>query len=226
MALTPVDICNQALALVGQKETIASLSENATPAIVCSVLYEDTRDEALADAPWPFARRRALLGLLTETRTGWKNAYQLPGDCVAPLYVHNGVRPGAPFSGYTSVPAGQLPAGFAELPPLIGGAATPIPFSIEASVDGNSQVLLTDQDSAELVYTARITSVVAFPTLFRKALTQLLASKLGPGLAGKAAVGDYWARQYEGTKLKALAAAFRSEREDPEADAAHIAARG
>lgn len=92
-----VDICNQALAMVGAG-FIRSLDNSTKRARACSVLYPMLRDYLLTRLDWPFARKLGLLmplaeeqpkriGLNVQIKTyvpdGWY-AYQLPGDCAAP----------------------------------------------------------------------------------------------------------------------------------------------
>jgi hypothetical protein len=227
VAASEVDIINEALLLAGQKETIASRSEQSVPANIANALYDGTRDEVLASAPWPFARKHAILALLPETRTGWKNVYQLPNDCISSKYISDGSRPGLATYGLGGLPPGTFPAGFAAFPwPPIGAPLDPVSYSIESSDDGSTQVLLTDQDLAELIYTSRITNTGAYPPLFLRALKQSLASKFSFALPIKAQLGDMWEKKYRATVLEAIAEAFRAEREDPEQDARHIAVRG
>lgn len=224
MAKTEVDIINEALLLVGQKETIASRDEGSTSALIADLLYDDTRDEALAAAPWPFARRRATLALLSETRTGWQNVYALPTDCISTRYISDGTRPGASTYGVAGAP-GTFPARFGDCSP-IGSSRDGIPYSIESSSDESKQVLLTDQDKAELIYTARMTVASSYPILFCRALKASLASKFAGALPVKAGLADYWEKKYKAALLEAIAEAFRSEKEDPQPDARHIAVRG
>jgi hypothetical protein len=57
---SPVSVCNKALALLGAN-TILSLNDNQTEAIVCKAAYEAVRDKVLEDRAWTFATGRQIL---------------------------------------------------------------------------------------------------------------------------------------------------------------------
>lgn len=57
---SPVAICNKALALVGAN-TILSLDDDQTEAIVCKAAYNAVRDKVLEDRAWTFATGRIIL---------------------------------------------------------------------------------------------------------------------------------------------------------------------
>jgi hypothetical protein len=223
VATSEVDIINEALLLAGQKETIESRGDDTAPAEIADKLYDRARDKVLAAAPWPFARKRATLALTVETRTEWKNVYALPSDYISARRISNGARPGQ--RAFASSSNGTFPAGWADWPRQ-GLVVDEIPFAIESAADGNSQVLLTDQDAAELVYTARISTTMAYPPLFEEALILFLAWRFCFALPVKASLALELRKAYDAQVLKGLAEAFRSEREDGEADARYISVRG
>ena len=55
--MAEVDICNEALSVMGSRSTIASLTENSAEAIQCNLRYETVRDQLLRLAPWAFAKK-------------------------------------------------------------------------------------------------------------------------------------------------------------------------
>ena len=221
-AIAESDICNQALGLIGQKEQIASLSEPSTASRMCKVFYAPARDAVLERFPWPFASKHTFLALLPASRTGWANMYALPADCIAARFVSNGQRPGATLP-FTAVVA--LDVTLWNNPPQVA-VGPPIPFTVEASDDGNGQVLLTDQPGAELIYTTRITTPGAFPALFVRALRYLLAADLAACIPGKGPLEDMLRKRFEVEIATAGAASFRQTKEDPAPDAPYITIRG
>lgn len=84
MAQSVVEICNIALALVGEKQiTNATLSDDTEAERLCSLLYPNVRDKILRAHPWNFAEKRTQLAALTETPDFEFNYYyQLPSDCL------------------------------------------------------------------------------------------------------------------------------------------------
>ena len=82
MASTNVDICNLALANLGDG-FVSAMTDNTKAAKICQQIYGHCRKTLLQRAPWAFAL--ALSGPLTETDTpafGFGHAYILPGDCL------------------------------------------------------------------------------------------------------------------------------------------------
>lgn len=85
MATAEVDICNLALAHIGQAE-ITSLDENNKPARICKRFYPAARDDVLREHPWNFALKRVALPADVETPVfGFALQYTLPSDCLKPI---------------------------------------------------------------------------------------------------------------------------------------------
>jgi hypothetical protein len=82
MASSAVEICNEALALVGA-ESIASLSDNVTTARLLNSLYVGTKEELLVSHPWKFATKRLSLAVDTDA-PAYEYSYRflLPTDCL------------------------------------------------------------------------------------------------------------------------------------------------
>lgn len=230
MAATEADICNRALLRVGQKRPIASLGDATTEAQLCAVLYPQCRDEVLSEAWWPFAAKHATLAAVNGAkRTGWAYVYALPGDCLRPRFISNGSRPGANILSNNAGPFSPLiNYESAQNPPVIGLDYS-IAFTTESSDDLESEWLLTDQASAELIYTAKFDgddSVPRFPPLFVDALAWKLAAELAFALPVKKDAGAAALQQYQMRLKQALAESFRATREDRPLDAKHVSRRG
>jgi len=91
--MTPVELCNLALSLVGQPY-IAQLEDESRVARVCATHWPQVFRRVLSASPWNSALRRATLAKLTEAPVyGWLYAYALPADC---LRVHE-VKSNPPF---------------------------------------------------------------------------------------------------------------------------------
>ena len=81
-----VDICNNALTLLGQ-QNIESLDDASPEANACRIFWRPLRDEVLRSHPWNFATTRAKLSRLVDSPPfGFKYYFQLPADC---LFVRN-----------------------------------------------------------------------------------------------------------------------------------------
>lgn len=156
-----VDICNLALAHLGDNATVASIDppEGSAQAEHCARFYAVARDSLLEMHAWKFATRRVVLAKLTVPTWDWSFAYAEPTGAVKLLGVLSAT---ASSSDETQ------------------------PYESESDASG-AAIILTNQESASLRYIARVTDTTKFSPLFVDALTRLLASYLaGPVLKGDA----------------------------------------
>ena len=77
-----VDICNLALAHLGDNATIASIDppEGSAQAEHCQRFYPIARDTLLEMHSWSFATKRAYGAEVENTWPMWEYAYAMPGD--------------------------------------------------------------------------------------------------------------------------------------------------
>jgi hypothetical protein len=178
--MTEVDICNQALANLGDDATVSSInpSDGSAQADLCSRFYPQARDSLLEMYAWGFATKRVTLALLGSNWSEWKYAYAVPNDALNLLAVmaidapDDYVAPGYVAPGYVMT--------------SILGAYTQQPFVAENDGNGN-QIIYTNIENAVLRYTAQISDTSLFSPLFTDTLAWLLTSKLaGPILKGNA----------------------------------------
>jgi hypothetical protein len=142
--MTPTDIVNQALGLLGES-AISGYDENLPVARAARAHYETTRDSLLRRHRWNFARKRAELSQLSEAPAfGFANKYALPSDCLRVLQL-NGLSA----------------------------------LECEADFEIEGLELLTDADTAKIVYVARIADPEKWDSLFVEAFIY----KLGAALA-------------------------------------------
>jgi hypothetical protein len=82
MATSDIDICCQALAMIGN-DPITSLDGTDKPSATCKRFYSARRDELLVAHPWNFAMARASLAAsATAPLWDFAYAYPLPADCL------------------------------------------------------------------------------------------------------------------------------------------------
>lgn len=178
-----VDICNLALAYLGDAASVSSINppDGSAQASHCARFYPIARDELLEMHTWSFTTTRTQLALApTNPASTWKYAYQAPSNALNFLEVMDS-QASAEY-----VASVQLPYTSFGVPIPNVGIGVPQPFQIET--DGNgSIIILTDQQNAVLRYTATISDTTKFGPLATSALAWLLASKLaGPILKGDA----------------------------------------
>ena len=80
---TEVDIYNLALANIGQKATVASLTELSVERQRCTQFYASCLRKVLAAHAWSFATKRETLAEVTNDTEAWDYKYALPN-----LYIH------------------------------------------------------------------------------------------------------------------------------------------
>lgn len=192
-----VDICNQALAAIGTRSTIASLSEQSNEAIQCALQYASTRDQLLRSAPWNFVRAYANLSVL-------KSAPGTPeyGNTVPPTYWDSTLPP-PPWLYEYAYPSdclwaravmAQYPIGtfdvpifssISQMPMNYGG--TPVPFVVASDKDENNnsiKVILTNTPNAILLYNRAETDPNMFDSEFVIALINGVAANIVIPLTG------------------------------------------
>ena len=149
-----ISISNMALSHIGQSKTIQSFDENTTAALWCSAFYEHARDVLLSEYPWLFAKQQLSIALTGKAPTGWAYQYALPINCLNPLKIYN---------------------------PLSDLDKDKIPFERRISTDGKTQVIVTNKEQAELIFTQKVESVNLMPDYFIMALSYKLATYIaGP----------------------------------------------
>ena len=85
MATSVVQIVNNALVRIGSR-AILSLTENSEAARQANLIYEQVRDDVLADHVWNFTIKRVELAQdTTGPAFGYTYSYTLPEDCLKVL---------------------------------------------------------------------------------------------------------------------------------------------
>jgi len=179
-----------ALIAAGTRTQIASLDEQSTTARTCKLYYENTRDELLAEAQWPFANKFVTAALVSSLpgapgnndisgsqvwipeypAPGWLYQYAFPEDCIAIRWV---------------VPQGQWGYWLAQAQtdgPWNGLQKIAVPFFISNS--GGVPVVNTNAQQAIFAYTVRVTNPAVYPQNFSQALAGRLAARLVIPLSG------------------------------------------
>lgn len=154
---TEVDICNMALAYLGDRANLTSIDppEGSAQADHCARFYPIARNQILAEHSWAFATRRIRLAKVA-TPLKAKNAYALPHDCIRVVSIHDATTPDNRYVEN---------------------------FTIENQ--GEFTIVTCDSEEIFIEYISYDVSSAVFPPVFIDALAHLLASKLaGPVVTG------------------------------------------
>jgi hypothetical protein len=157
---TVVDICNLALARLGDEATVASIDppEGSAQASHCARFYPMALDTMLDSHYWAFSTQRAALVQLSAAPAfGWTYAYAEPNNSVNIISIHK--------------------AGASD-------DKDPQAFEMESLPDG-STIIYSNVQGAVARYTIRANDPAKYQPLFVESLAWLLASNLaGPVLKG------------------------------------------
>lgn len=197
-----VDICNLGLAHLGNSATVASIDpvDGSVEADYCKRFYPLARDTLLEAHTWNFALYRSSLALLSNPPTPWAYRYALPSDCAKP---------------------------WAVLPYQANDDQNSVDYIIEAIADG-TRTILTNEESATLRYTRRITDTTKFSVMFVQVVARLLAAHVaGPLLKGKTgreeAINQYKLFMVE--RAEAMSSDSNSQKLHPDHTPSSLAAR-
>jgi hypothetical protein len=158
-----VDICNLALAHIGQARQITAISppDGSAEAAHCHRFYPMARDIILEAHYWGFATKRVGLALTGTAPGTWEFSYAWPNGALDIQQI------------------------------LLEEDDTPQEFAVETQ--GAGQLIYTNVEDAQAKYSALITDTNRFSNTFKFAVSHMLASFLaGPIIKGKAgqAVAD------------------------------------
>ena len=202
---TEVDICNLALAHLGDDATIATIKppEGSAQAEKAARFYPIARDSLLEMHTWNFASKRGALALTTVTLDQWEYAYQAPADLMTPVAI---ISPSAQNDYATRMSAGDTPGGITSnyAPTIVAGQSSPQQFAVEGAY------IYTNQENAVLRYQAYVTDPTLFSPLFINTLSWHLASMLaGPVIKGDQGAAE--AKRCTQTMVQYLSTAKQSD---------------
>lgn len=166
-----VEICNLALADLGDSATVASISppEGSAQAEHCARFYPIALAALQELHAWSFSTKRAALTAVANPSTTWQHAYALPSGTLNIIAVLDPAATDDYSTGSASSNTGMY---------------TPQQYVREVDANGNA-IVLTNQANAVARYTTLVTDTTKFTPLFVLALTCLLRSMLaGPVLKG------------------------------------------
>lgn len=96
MSAADVDLCNEALRLLGEAR-IATFEEGTDLASTCDALYRTTIQDLIARHPWRFSLRKLRLAQETAAPdTQWRYAHVIPGECLVLRTIYASSAVGAP----------------------------------------------------------------------------------------------------------------------------------
>lgn len=182
-----VDICNTALAHLGDIANVSSISppDQSAQARHCARFYPMALQQAQEMHSWNFGTRRSALALISPVPAPnvinqWDFVYALPANCLN-VYKVSDINAQDDWSIGVNVDQAQ----YWQPVPAFDTSYTRMPFVRETLFDG-TEVILTNQQDALAYHTVLVTDTSKFTGLFQMFLEYLIASKLaGPIIKGE-----------------------------------------
>lgn len=169
------DIGNRALQLLGTRTTMTSLAEQSNEAKQITIAFLPIQTWCFGLTNWNFARSTAALTLLkgppplnpsawtsTYPPPPWLYEYALPADFIRAWYLTNSAV--APVAGYLGEPKRFV-------------------LAVDTA-SASQEVLLTNETSAILVYTASLTDPTLWPWYFERLAVIAIAQTVCMALTG------------------------------------------
>jgi hypothetical protein len=196
-----VDICNLALAHIGDAAAVSAISpsDGSAQADHCARFYPISRDSLLELFDWDFARRRVSLAeVATAPPASWAYAYAFPSSCARVLAIQ--------YDGATDDTASE-------------------DYITETLADG-SRVIYTNCESAVCRYTKLISDPAKFTPLFVTTLSFVLGSYLAGPVAKDRGLGEALYKRALAELGKASTSSANAQQSKPVHTPPWVAARG
>lgn len=154
---TNIDLTNRALAEIGTRSQITSMTDGSQEALYANLLYNGLRDFLLREGDYEFASTPIVPTALATPLVPWVYAYQYPTDCVRVKQL--------------------VPVGYNPLDP------TPL----ESNVLNNAanRAIVTKAQVAFLIYTSNAVIETFWDPMFTESFVRMLASALAFALENR-----------------------------------------
>lgn len=207
-SISKTQIANMALSHVGDRHNVNDIdTEVSTEADEVRLWYDYSRQQALQEHNWNFARARVQLttheAAIPDTSNTpmagvWAYRYVYPSDCLAVRKIQHPLAP----------------------------PANAVPFDIELSPDKKTKTILTDMENAVCVYTFDQQEMSLYSPKFVLALSLALAVNICYTLSGKLKLKNLLYRDFLTVSASAAADSANEQVSPPPRDAESIRARG
>lgn len=179
---TDVDICNLALARLGDVANVVSINppDPSQQANYCAKFYPMALSAMLDENQWSFTIKSVMLAQITNPNSLWPYCYACPSDLLGIIAIYD-----SSVTGDVNFKPGVNTDYSNLLTYALHG--NEMNFSLEQGENGGF-VIYTDQQYALLKYTSITTDASLFPPLFVDALAWRLVSYLA-GVIVKGDVG-------------------------------------
>lgn len=171
MTKTKLDICNMALAILGQDD-LSSLQEDNQRAILCNQYYDVVREQLLRAHDWSWARAKDKLSLIRFDKTAGMPAYiyNKPAGCLFVIRVFN---------------------------QCVHRSFINNQFKLEFDSELKNEVIRTGLEEAYAEYVRNIENTSLFDSQFVSAFAALLAHEIAMSLTGATNLAQLAMQKYQ-----------------------------
>ena len=193
-----VELCNQALAMIGTRSGISSLSESSAEADNCNRFIESVRKKLLRSAPWNFARKFDTLAMLKaapgtpESSSTWATVWS--SEFPPPPWLYTYAKPADALMVRYILPQGDYGATgtpiFSDGTLFTAGVylQRPVKFAVLSDRDDSDNlisVIATNAPQAIACYTIDVEDPNVWDSSFEDAFVAGLAGSVAFPLTGK-----------------------------------------
>lgn len=223
-----LDVYNLALSYLGLSQRVQNVDEDSAQAGFCNAFYDRARKIVLEQCYWTFATRTVALTLLVDqsqsalssiTAPGWRFVYQRPQDCLKAQGVTTqyGLRVN-PFLAYW----------WSNSAPSVAGPYRP-PWTetldFTGANPGQAIVILTDLDSAWLVYTLDPPNISILPETFIDCVAWQLSTLISGPVSANVKARELAIKMASQSLSRALAQNLNEQQPDQYPESPSIQAR-
>jgi hypothetical protein len=156
---TQVDLTNRALAQIGTRSQILSMTDGSQEALYANLLYAGLRDFLLREGDYEFCTT-VIVPVVVATAPPWLYSYAYPGDCVRIKQM--------------------VPVNYSRLDP------TAVEFTVtEGSTGPGSKAVATNVAVQYMLYTHNTVLETAWDSMFTEAFVRMLGSALAFALENR-----------------------------------------
>lgn len=225
-----VDVYNLALTFLDISQTVQSINDQSAAAGTLNRYWDFARKRVLENAHWDFATKSVALALILDQSTvplqanlmfpGWRYIYQRPIDALRVLHVTTqyGLRIN-PYTRSWWYDMSQAPQWGPYRPPFREA------LDLLGNPQGGAIDILTDQDSAWVVYVADVPNVAIWNQAFIEAVAWNLAVPAAGPLSANQEAKKLAVEMSSKSITTALAVTLNERQNDPYPDSPAITAR-
>lgn len=198
-----VEIWNMAISHLGISELIQGVDEDSKAANQCRFWYDQCRRELLKNVEPNWANRRIVLAAQADPVTGWDYKYAYPANTLEIVLL---------FPKDEDVPARR---NWQQVTHRYR-------YEVSSETGSGGKIVSTNVEDAEVIYVYDVEDTQLFDSLFKLALSLLIAQRIAMVMTGEMQMVDKMGEYYRVAKGNAIAANYDENQNDGQPEAASV----